>query len=79
MPSPAPVGSVVGLYYDGIAEVEEGHVIQTRTRRCYRVVGVRRQERGKHTGRWHIRALVIDPDQVEPEDTVHPLYWYRRG
>ncbi len=79
MANGAPVGSVVGLYYDARVEVEEGNVITTPSGRCYRVVGARQQTRGRHIGRWHLRALVIAAEDVCIEDTVHPLHWYRRG
>ena len=56
-------------------------------RRAYEVVAVRQQQRGRHVGRWHLRALVISttPEQLaealahlEPAQTVHRMYWYRR-
>lgn len=74
----ASVGADVGLYYDARVEVEEGDVIRTTAGRCYRVLHARQQQRGKHEGRWHLRALVIDPGDVSEDDTVHPLHWYRR-
>jgi hypothetical protein len=75
----APVGNVVGIYYDGAAEVSEGDVIRTPTGRSYRVVANRVQARGRHIGRQHLRVLVIDPAEVSEDDTVHPLHWYSRS
>ncbi len=74
----APVGRVVGLYMDTLRTVAEQDVITTPSGRAYRVVGVRRQERGIHEGRWHLRALVIDPTTIQDGDEVIPLVWYRR-
>lgn len=72
----APVGAVVGIYYDGHAQLELGHALKTPTGRTYVVVAIRRQQRGKHRGRWHLRCLVADaPPAGVP---CHPLYWYRR-
>lgn len=73
-----PIGSIVSLYYDGWAVAEEGDVIQTTTGRSYRVISNRVQEKGRHRGRQHIKALVIDKCDVSEEDTVLPLYWYAR-
>lgn len=74
-----PVGSLVSLYYDSDRLVEEADVIRTPTGRSYRVVSVRVQERGKNAGRQIIKALVIDPADVAPDDVVHPLHWYSRN
>lgn len=76
---PAAVGSEVGIYYDGVAQVDEGDVIRTSTGRCYRAIHNRIQQKGKHVGRQHLRVQVIDPSEVTEADTVHPIYWYRRG
>jgi translation elongation factor P/translation initiation factor 5A len=76
----ARVGAIVGLYMDTPRELEENQVIRTTSGRCYRIVELRRQARGKHAGRWHIKGLVLGalPDeQLESEDVV-PLAWYRR-
>lgn len=75
----AAPGAVVGLTYDARTLVDEGDIIRTTSGRCYRVVTARQQTRGKHTGRWHLKALVIRPDDVTDTDTVHPLQWYRRN
>jgi hypothetical protein len=73
----APVGAVVGIFYDARREVLAGDAIVTTTGRTYLVVSVRRQTRGAHAGRWHIKALV---QAAPPEGArVHPLRWYRRG
>jgi hypothetical protein len=53
-----------------------GDAIETPTGRTYVLTSVRRQERGMHVGRWHLRAIVVEK---APEGAVvHPLYWYRR-
>jgi hypothetical protein len=72
----APAGAEVGLYYDARRDVAPGHAIVTATGRTYLVVAARRQQRGKHVGRWHLRCLVAD--EAPPDATVHPLRWYRR-
>lgn len=74
----APIGALVKLYIDTRRDVAEGDVIQTQTARSYRVLDVRRQEKGKHAGRWHLQALVIDPTSVNDDDHVIPIRWYRR-
>jgi hypothetical protein len=73
-----PIGSIVSLYYDGWAVAEEGDVIQTTTGRSYRVISNRIQEKGKHAGRQHIKAMVIEPEDVSASDVVLKLWWYKR-
>jgi len=74
----APPGAVVGIYYDARVAVEPGHAIVTTTGRVYVVMVARRQTRGAHRGRWHLRCLV--GDEPPPAGTVvHPLRWYKRG
>lgn len=75
---PAPIGAEVGLHYDSSCTVAKSDVIRTGTGRCYLITAVRRQEQGIHAGRWHLRAVVIDPDNVPNDAIVHPLWWYRR-
>ncbi|MGE0141320.1 MAG: hypothetical protein AB7R77_26285 [Ilumatobacteraceae bacterium] len=90
----AAVGREVGLYFDTPREVAEGDVIVNAyvtgqpERRAYLVVGVRRQQRGRHVGRWHLRAVVLSstPEQLaaaladlDAEQTVHRMYWYPRA
>jgi hypothetical protein len=72
----APPGSEIGIYYDGAA-VEPGDALQTPTGRLYLVVAVRRQARGRHVGRQHLRAVVAEPPVPEGV-RVLPIYWYRR-
>lgn len=74
----APIGADVSLYWDGLGPVAEDDVMRTTAGRCYRVLHARQQERGRHEGRWHLRALVIDPADVSETDTVHSIRWYRR-
>lgn len=90
----APVGAEVGLYFDTRAVVAEGDVIVNGyysgapERRAYEVVAVRRQTRGMHVGRWHLRAVVVSSTAdelaeylagVDPAQTVHRMYWYPRA
>ena len=73
----APVGAVVGIFYDSPREVRVDDAIVTGTGRTYLVVSVRRQARGRHAGRWHLRCLVA---RAVPEGArVLPLRWYRRA
>lgn len=75
----APPGAIVSLYLDTIRPVAEGNVIETQSGRVYRAVHVRQQQTGKHTGRWHLKALVITPDDVNPDtDHIIRITWYRR-
>ena len=77
----APVGAVVGLYYDDPSRpIEQGHVIQTSTGRTYRVLEVRRARvRDADVERWYLRAVVVENSSADPVgDVVHPLDWYRR-
>jgi hypothetical protein len=72
----APTGAVVGLYYDSPRSIQEGDVLETPGGRCYLLVGVRRQTKGMHVGRWHLKAVVVES---APEGAkVHPIYWYPR-
>ena len=72
-----PIGSEVGLYFDTMRDVAVGDVIRS-SGSNYRVIKVRRQERGKYSGRWHLRAVKIADEDIEPDDEVHALYWYPR-
>ena len=74
-----PLGTLCKLHYDSPRDVQVGDVIRTGAGTCYRVIGYRRQERGKHAGRWHLDCVRIGPDDVEEDDTVHPLHWYPRN
>lgn len=74
-----PPGSEVGLYYDSRRHVDVGDELETTAGRRYLVVKVRRQERGAHIGRWHLRCIVLAPDAArDPDSQVHPVHWYRR-
>ena len=72
----APIGAEVGLYMDTPLQLEVGMGIVTTTGRSYVVARVRRQARGRHAGRWHLRCVVVEeiPDGAP---TVR-LRWYRR-
>lgn len=75
----APAGAVVSLYMDTLRLMEVGDEVRTRSGRRYEVVGLRRQERGKHKGRWHIQARVLPVEHpLDPDVTVHTLWWYSR-
>lgn len=78
----APIGAIVGLYVDLVSHVSPGDLIETQSGRQYLVMVVRVQTRGKHRGRQHLRAQVIDRDDVCPSAmvgrTVHRIRWYRR-
>lgn len=86
----APAGTEVGLYVDLVDRVEQNDVIETRSGRRYMVVSVRVQDRGKHRGRQHLRAMVLPPDtmpivarqngdgiDIGPA-RVHRIRWYAR-
>jgi hypothetical protein len=76
----APAGTEVGLYVDLVAQVAIGDIIETRSGRRYGVVSVRVQERGKHAGRQHLRAVVLAEGGLEHSPgAVHRIRWYRRG
>ncbi len=76
----APAGTEVELYVDLVAEVATGDVIETQTGRRYFVAHVRRQERGEHIGRQHLRVVVMADDSiVEGAHQVHRIRWYPRG
>ncbi len=72
----APVGAVVGLFYDG-RRVVVGEYLRTRTGRTYQAVTVRVQQKGAHPGRQHLRCLVVE--EAQRGVRVHPLCWYPRG
>jgi len=74
-----PAGAIVSIYYDARVDLVDGDALRTPTGRTYVVMASRRQQRGKHRGRWHLRCLVLDrDDQPPPGATVHPIHWYRR-
>jgi hypothetical protein len=78
MARPAPVGALVGLYYDSPRLIEVGDYLRTPKRRCYLIDSLRRQLKGKHAGRWHIKAIVVAEADIPADALVHPLMWYRR-
>lgn len=81
----APVGAEVRIFVDLVDQVEPGHAIQTQTGRTYLVVACRRQARGTHVGRQHLRCIVVDspssPGEWMPAPglVVHRIRWYKRG
>lgn len=76
--SRAALGDIVRLTYDHPGQVAPGVCLMTRTGRLYLVVDSRRQLKGKHRGRWHLRAVVVEgPPPLG--SVVLPLVWYSRG
>jgi hypothetical protein len=73
----ATAGSIVGIYYDGRQELKIRDCLQTPTGRVYVIVELRRQLKGRHIGRWHIRALVSDTVPAGTEN-VYLIVWYKR-
>lgn len=75
----APSGSLVRISYDSPHEVAMGDYLSTTTGRTYVVATVRRQEKGKHRGRWHLLCAVVDsvPPGTSKGGTFHPLRWYK--
>lgn len=73
----APLGAIVGIYWDGLAALQPGDHLRTPSGRQYQVVSVRVQKRGKHRGRQHLRCMVADRD-LKPGNTYR-LRWYARG
>ena len=74
----APIGAEVGIHVDLVDQVVAGDAIVTQTGRTYLVVSCRRQQRGIHAGRQHLRCLVAEsppPAGVR----VHRIRWYKRG
>lgn len=85
---PAAPGTEVGLYVDLLATVHTGDIIETQTGRRYLVTFVRKQMRGEHIGRQHLRAVVMDGSELTYESmqpdhpmipTVHKIRWYKRS
>lgn len=74
--SPAPLGAVVRIFYDG-RQVAAGDAIVTTTGRTYVVTSVRVQRRGRHMGRQHLACLVAA--EVPAGARQHQLHWYRRA
>ncbi|WP_449408019.1 hypothetical protein [Microbacterium maritypicum] len=76
----APAGAIVKLYVDSRRRLNVGDVVETQTGRRYVVQTHRVQERGKHAGiRQHITAIVLSPDEPNPDGAkVLQIRWYRR-
>lgn len=79
----APIGEIVSLYYDSPRKVSVGDVLKTATTgRLYVIVELRKQEKGMHVGRWHIKGLVADRSYLQtlpPGKKIHIIKWYPRG
>lgn len=71
-----PVGAVVRITYDSECSISLDHVLKTPSGRAYRILELRRQMRGKHAGRYHLRCIVID--EIPDDAIVHPICWYSR-
>lgn len=75
----APAGAEVAIHFDGQV-VEVGDALVTPTWRGYVVTSVRRQARGKHAGRYHVKAVVVDDMLREPfHGRLIAMVWYPRG
>lgn len=75
----APAGANVGIYVDLSPIVAIGDVIETQSGRRYIVSSARVQQRGRHVGRQHLRAVVMGrEDPLPTSGTLHRIRWYRR-
>lgn len=83
-----PLGTICNLgSYDTDATVEVGDVVESRSRVTheplsrYRVIEARRvsERSAHHPYRHNLVCVRIAPEDVGPEDVVHPLYWHPRG
>jgi hypothetical protein len=75
----AQPGDTVRLYYhEPTAELGPGDALITSTGRVYLIMDARRQLRGKHIGRWHLRCVVAEEIPVHLKH-VYPLVWDRRS
>lgn len=78
----APIGTEVSLYVDLRERVDVDDLIVTTSGRTYLVTGVRVQLKGKHSGRQHLRAVVLDETDARAlgtSRTRHMIRWYERG
>ena len=83
----APAGALVSLYVDLVVQVDLCDVIETQTGRRYQVLAVRKQTRGKHIGRQHLKCIVLGPNDPgfshRFDDTMgprlHRIRWYKRA
>jgi hypothetical protein len=75
----APPGAEVSIYVDSLEHVAIGDVVETTSGRRYCVLANRVQGTGKHSGRQHLRAVVLAPgDAVLGGPRTHRIRWYRR-
>lgn len=75
-----PPGATRTLRYDpspGEEPIKAGDFLRTSSGRCYLVIGVRLQEKGKYIGRLHLGVLVSEG--TEPGAVVHDIQWMPRG
>lgn len=78
-PVKAPAGAEVAIHFDG-QMVEVGDALVTPRWRGYVVISVRRQARGKHEGRQHVRAVVVDDMLREPfHGRLIAMVWHPRA
>lgn len=76
----APIGANVGIYYDGwVDDLAVGDYLRTPSGRTYLITMLRRQTRGAHVGRYHLRCDVVPSEQPDADDRVFPIFWYSRG
>lgn len=76
--SKAPVGALVSIYYDGWQECKPGDALKTPAGRVYIVAEVRKQARGKHIGRQHMKCIVAGSTEGV-SGKIYPLHWYPRN
>ena len=77
--SPAEIGTEVSLFYDSRNRVHPGDFMVTPTGRTYHVTQARIQHKGKHQGRQHLKAIVVEPGAPDEGDVVHVIRWYSRS
>ena len=66
-------GKEVRLYYDSSRILKVGDTLCRTDGLCFVINKVRQNKRGKHAGRWQIKAKVATKP---PEgSTVHPFFW----
>lgn len=76
-----PLGTFCKIVYDTDYRIAEGDVVRTSAGTCYRVVEVRDvTERSIHFPyRKNLTCVRIASEDVEEDDYIHPLFWYKRG
>lgn len=72
------LGSTRRFTIDTPNNLLEVDVIRTNSGRVYRIVEIHEQIRGRRRGRWHIRAVSMDPRFVTADDVTIQLRWFHR-